>query len=631
MMIRSIPTSVARLPARRYPTPARLVLLFLAALMTANPACRPAAREPVAIARAPDEERSAPQPIDTQAVASKPRIDVDSPREVTPPTGQAVSEPTRRRLLLLTPGGPVLMELLLSAAGMPYQQVVAQAVDVLRDLLDVDRNGSATWAELAGDRLLASRDGMESRTSRRQMEGVERGYDGNRNGLVDAPELLHFLNSRFKNQGDWLVVAPFTDEKDIVRGWLDEDGDDRLAGDEIAAAVERLRQRDADGDDVLWLADFPPISLTIDVSRYRQGSEGGLFVLPPTAGWDALLYALQERFAYGKKLTTADLPERHGAVANLDQDKDRVISPDELSQLLDATPDVIVQLRLSPLTLPSPPQTGERVLLEPLKSSDTAEPADVVTATICKPTGQEGGFREVRGTGNRVTIERSDGAIEIVVAPALVRDQSIEKDVRRQFQEMDIDQDGLLSQAEGASIGLLADQLSAADINNDMQIDIEELEGMVRKLRTLSTVRLTLQLSSAGNSYFAAFDENRNGRIDAREIANAPATLAKLDTNEDGQLDRDDTVGRLALVVLPGSPYPSFSDPVNASLRTEPADGGAPQWFVGMDANRDGELSATEFLGRRSDVERLDQDRDGFVEVDEVRQVLTCPPEQDRF
>lgn len=38
----------------------------------------------------------------------------------------------------------------------------------------------------------------------------------------------------------------------------------------------------------------------------------------------------------------------------------------------------------------------------------------------------------------------------------------------------------------------------------------------------------------------SALDENKDGTIDAVEIANAPTALATLDTNNDGELSRDE-------------------------------------------------------------------------------------------
>jgi len=44
----------------------------------------------------------------------------------------------------------------------------------------------------------------------------------------------------------------------------------------------------------------------------------------------------------------------------------------------------------------------------------------------------------------------------------------------------------------------------------------------------------------AANALFAALDTNKDGVLDAEEIANAPAALKKLDKNSDGKITREE-------------------------------------------------------------------------------------------
>ena len=86
-------------------------------------------------------------------------------------------------------------------------------------------------------------------------------FDANRDGRVQRKELAAFL------AGDDAGVGPFAVQSvNDFRGdaanvsplfvVLDEDQDGRLSTAEISTAIERLRSRDADDDDVVTVADF---------------------------------------------------------------------------------------------------------------------------------------------------------------------------------------------------------------------------------------------------------------------------------------------------------------------------------------------------------------------------------------
>ena len=51
---------------------------------------------------------------------------------------------------------------------------------------------------------------------------------------------------------------------------------------------------------------------------------------------------------------------------------------------------------------------------------------------------------------------------------------------------------------------------------------------------------------------------------------------------------------------------------------TSAASADAPDWFKAGDFNGDGDVSRREFLGTDEQFQRLDQDDDGFIHVDEA-------------
>lgn len=110
----------------------------------------------------------------------------------------------------------------------------------------------------------------------------------------------------------------------------------------------------------------------------------------------------------------------------------------------------------------------------------------------------------------------------------------------------------------------------------------------------------------------AAIDTNRDGVLDATEIANSAAALAALDANKDGTLTRDELMPK-------GGRGPG---------RPEGAPEGAPEGRPGpgrppmagpLDANKDGTLDATEIANAPKVLAALDKDADGKVTREEMR------------
>jgi hypothetical protein len=105
------------------------------------------------------------------------------------------------------------------------------------------------------------------------------------------------------------------------------------------------------------------------------------------------------------------------------------------------------------------------------------------------------------------------------------------------------------------------------------------------------------------NPYFrlilvlGALDADHDNIISAAEIANAPAALKKLDQNRDGKLTAEECGRR-------------FGDTA-AFMRIHPV-------LAALDADHDGEISATEIKRARAALLTLDKNRDGRLTIDEL-------------
>ncbi len=102
-----------------------------------------------------------------------------------------------------------------------------------------------------------------------------------------------------------------------------------------------------------------------------------------------------------------------------------------------------------------------------------------------------------------------------------------------------------------------------------------------------------------------ALDANHDGVIDAKEIANASAALKTLDKNGDGQLSLDEYMPPLPPDLPADAPRPPLPLIVNALDAngdgvidaTEIAN--AANALLTLDKNGDGQLTRDEFLGKR--------------------------------
>ncbi|MFO1497290.1 MAG: EF-hand domain-containing protein [Verrucomicrobiota bacterium] len=104
-----------------------------------------------------------------------------------------------------------------------------------------------------------------------------------------------------------------------------------------------------------------------------------------------------------------------------------------------------------------------------------------------------------------------------------------------------------------------------------------------------------------------ALDANRDGTIDAAELANAPTALAALDGNKDGKLTAEEYEPA----------RPAGTPPPNAKAdRPAPP---RPPIIAALDANGDGTIDATELAHAAATLKSLDKDGDGTLSVQELR------------
>lgn len=109
---------------------------------------------------------------------------------------------------------------------------------------------------------------------------------------------------------------------------------------------------------------------------------------------------------------------------------------------------------------------------------------------------------------------------------------------------------------------------------------------------------LVLAQPRRGGPAMMLLDADRDGVITAAEWQNAPAVLAKLDTNGDGKVSPDE--------LRPPGPPPGGGEEMAARM-------------MSFDKDGDGKLSAAELPERMQGMmERADKNKDGFLTKDEL-------------
>jgi hypothetical protein len=103
--------------------------------------------------------------------------------------------------------------------------------------------------------------------------------------------------------------------------------------------------------------------------------------------------------------------------------------------------------------------------------------------------------------------------------------------------------------------------------------------------------------------FVAALDANKDGVIDATELANASTVLAKLDKNGDGQI----TVDELRPPRPAEAPEPAADGPKRP----------VPPLVATLDADGDGSISAVELANASASLAKLDKNNDGQLTPEE--------------
>jgi Ca2+-binding EF-hand superfamily protein len=191
------------------------------------------------------------------------------------------------------------------------------------------------------------------------------------------------------------------------------------------------------------------------------------------------------------------------------------------------------------------------------------------------------------------------------------------------FDLVDLNKDGFLDRSEAEKGRLFLGLFDSADRNVDNKLSRAELAAYLERTFDLGLSRVSLNISDEGRAFFEILDGDRDGRLGRRELRDAAKSLKPFDRDGDGRVQLVE-IPRTSRMAIGRGQYSSNRRGGNFDTYDSPspprpgAKGPGVAWFRRMDRNRDGDVSAREFLGTPDDFRKLDADGDGLIDEREA-------------
>jgi len=541
---------------------------------------------------------------DTAGIPTSPDVAADEPPAAQP-------ELPLERFLLLAPRGPLVIDLALTIDGRPLQQPLGELVDKVLAAADTDGDGQATWQEvLESPDFQRGRYGnlpFESDDQRRQLLRM---YDRNNDGLVDRDELPRFVTRNAGGSKSFSLLSSnlyrtSNRSRSPVRLLIDRDLDGAITAGEMAAAPSFLRSRDADDDRMLAPSDFDPQSMQQTgpmLNRSRVADPDTAVLLDADPNWGSVRARLEEAYAFvGENLRSTDWPQAADLFQRLDANGDDTLSQTELQRLGGVPADLVLRVRFNAAA----DADGAAAPTAPLQVVTMAPALEQIAANV-------------RVRERRLSIELPDLEVEFYLNedPSLADPRQV---VDAQFQVYDVDGNGYLEASElPERVPLLDVDFDDADADSDSKLFPDEFVAALVDRQRASAAQIRARVADQPDALFTALDQDGDGRLTDREIEATPRILQQLDRNGDGQLQSHEIPGSMLVAIVRGDPQRDAQLLAAPPITTPAAQADTPRWFVGMDANGDGEIARREFLGPLAQFDKWDANADGYLERHEL-------------
>lgn len=514
------------------------------------------------------------------------------------------------RICMLTEKGPVLIDLWLTIDGTSHREALSTLIQSGLIAADTDADGKPTWDELTqSDQFRYGRTGnLEIRSEEDRAELV-RMYDSDRDGIVDEDELPRFMTRNAGGSRPFSLRSSnyFRHMNRIdspIRRLLDQDRNGIVSKEELAAAATILRSRDADQNDILLPNEFlideeaGPSPLTLN----RPSNPDSVVWISDVRQWPNFHYTLRERYALGGKLVASQFAAAPSLFAQLDVNDDAEIATDEIVEIANVDPHLILAVRFGTPELSDP--------------TNTVEPGPLLELVYAAAEILAPGRSTPRQKPGRITIPLADTVL-IVFAYDAVGEGSVDAQVAAQFGQLDGDDNGYLEEKELPEDSFGLPSFAALDVDEDGKVFEKDILAFLESRQTAWRVQVRGRAGEAPDALFTALDSNDDGRLTTREIHNADRQLGSFDVAKDG-LAVSEIPDVMLLGVVRGDPQGDDGAFRQAMVASAEASEDVPDWFSSMDRNSDGDISKREFLGDEHQFQQLDRNDDQFVSAAEL-------------
>jgi len=456
------------------------------------------------------------------------------------------------RLLLLTPGAPLLIDFWLTLDGRPHGAAFDELVQRVLAAADTDHDGRPTWKEfIANDEFLASPLGGGRSDAYQGRIWIEN-YDVNRDGALQTSEATSWLGrdggagaSAFSVRSS-RAYPPNPRANSRVWEQLDADADGVLSAAEIAAAHRTLLSADADDDLTITPVELATLREQLQSSGAaatpipRDASRYAVIVLDADNDLDRLQYLLTDLYSPRQALKAESFALLPRLFEVLDVDRDGVLDQIDVRRLT----KIDAYLELAVDFVSAPPDGAPRAAIAVRRSAP--ELSDVAAAGPDRVMARLGDSRLVfSATDLAPATDAADSAQRRQVR-AMVHDQT-----DALFADLDTSADGRLGERE---LQDAPQRLLARDANGDGQLTPDELpvSMIVALLRSEPPGETTFYVPpavppTAGAEvppWFRAADFNADGDLSRREFLGPPSAFDRLDANGDGYIDAAEAAAR---------------------------------------------------------------------------------------
>lgn len=462
-------------------------------------------------------------------------------------------EPTAtqsQRVAILTPGGPLLLDVSLSIDDRPHTAAFDELVSQALAAADTDKDKLSTWKELAANKdYLAMQPANKAPGNARQLKMWTEQYDRNRDGQIQPTEAMSWLGRDAGTSVRAFDVRSSRSYSSIPsatsRVWkmLSVDDDERLSRVEIERGPAVLASLDANDDgcvvpDEVTNLNEQLLSDDAQGSTFNQAANpyAAIYLEPPVEV-DRLEYLLADLYSPRQVLRPSSFPALAEVFKPLDVNNNDWLEHEELSQI----PTMKPHLKTS---------------VEFYKADATHKigPSLTVIEHIpeIKVIAQPAPGRVVFSLG-AIRLDVSAHDLTLGKTPAT---PSAGSQIRLMVHDqcdalcevLDSNADGRLGERE---IAACAVRLSDFDADKDGQLANDELPytmivafvrgeqpGQASFYRPISPI--TLRTVADSPAWFVHADFNGDGDVSRREFLGSTEQFSSLDANHDAYVSADE-------------------------------------------------------------------------------------------